>query len=131
MRMTKKVLALTLTLALAAPAAAFGQSAGDEQYSDPFQNEPSEPQGAPGNSGAQGNSGNSGSSGDDQGVDPAAPQVDLQAPEGTTSANPDETSGATVGEGGPALPRTGLPAAALALIGIFLLAGGSILKRTA
>ena len=123
MRMTNRVLFLLLMLALAvpvvaAPATAFAQSAGDDQYVDPFQDDDS------GNSGNQGNSGNSGNQGNDT---PAAEQPTAQAP-----ADSGDTAGATAAEEAAdagTLPRTGAPLGDLALIGVILLGGGFALRR--
>jgi hypothetical protein len=119
MRMTNRVLSLLLMLALAvpvvaAPATSFAQSAGDDQYVDPFQDNNSG-----GGGGNQGNSGN-------QGTDTTAQQPAAQAPADTSAtAGATATQGATDGT----LPRTGLPLGGLALIGVILLGGGFALRR--
>jgi hypothetical protein len=121
MRMTNRVLWLLLTLALAVPIAAvpgtaFAQSAGDDQYVDPFQDD---------NSDKQGNSENQGGGND---TPPAAEQPTAQAPaETSVPAESSATEGAAAS--GSTLPRTGLPAGELALIGVVLLSGGFALRR--
>jgi hypothetical protein len=105
-RMTLLAAALAL-LALALPPAAFAQSAGDDQYTDPFGQ-------------VDENTGGGGGGDGDAGV-PAEP-----AP---TPVEPAQTGEETVVPAGESLPRTGLPAAALALAGIGSLAAGAALRR--
>jgi hypothetical protein len=97
--------------ALAAPAAAVAQSAGDDQYVDPFQNEGSQKDNAKSQSG-----GGDGST---------APQSAQATP---TAAAPE--AGAQASDGA-ALPRTGLPLAGLLVTGFALLGGGFTLRRRA
>jgi hypothetical protein len=96
---------------LVAPAAALAQSAGDDQYVDPFeggdgggQQEQQEPAPAP--------------------EEPAAPapsaSADSEATEATTQ--PAQSDGAT-------LPRTGLPVLGLLASGLGLLLSGAAVRR--
>ena len=117
------MLALLLSLALAVPGSAFAQSAGDEQYVDPFQDPQGQDQGGGGNSGAQGG----GSQGDTETVQPAEPEV---VPE-TAPVAPSETTAPSESTAAQTLPVTGLPALGVALAGAFLLASGMILRRRA
>jgi hypothetical protein len=119
MRMTNRVLTLLLMLALAVPVAvvpatAFAQSAGDDQYVDPFQDDET--------GGGNGNQGDSDSQGGNDTPDQTAqaPATDDAAEAGV--AEQSATSGAT-------LPRTGLPVGPLVLIGVALLGGGFALRR--
>ena len=103
---------VTLILAasmLALPSAALAQSAGDEQYADPFG-----PTEEPNNS---------------QGQQAQAPEAE-PAP---APAQSDEALGQSEPEiapaAGPTLPTTGLPALVLAAGGALLLAGGTTLRR--
>jgi hypothetical protein len=101
------------------PAAALAQSAGDEQYVDPFQGgeeQPSqapqeEPQAPPPEVPAQ----------------PAEPAPAAPAPppveEGSVTAAPTQTAS-------PTLPRTGFPVALLLPAGYALLLAGVALRRT-
>jgi len=113
MRMTRKALMLALVLALATPAlavpaTAFGQSAGDDQYVDPFGSQPNE----------QGDGGSGGQNDNTQADSAPAP---------TESATP--SSGAVQSAGDATLPRTGLPLVAVGLSGVFFLVGGFALQR--
>jgi hypothetical protein len=122
MRKTARLLAHALILvlaitAVAVPATAWAQSAGDEQYVDPFQD--------PGEAGDDGGGNNSqGGGGGDQGSAPADEQV-AQAP-----ADAGDTAGTTAGESsGTTLPQTGLMLGGVALTGVLLLGGGIALRR--
>jgi hypothetical protein len=106
----RRIVALLLAVSLLAlPAAAMAQSAGDEQYSDPFgqtdqpngsQDEPApEPDAAP---------------------TPAAPAA---------PAAPAEQAVTSQQAAAPTLPATGLPALLLASAGAMLLASGAALRR--
>ena len=108
--------AALIAVALAAAPNALAQSAGDEQYADPFGAVPKEkkkqqqqkPQRRP----DRPSDGNVAASP----APPAAPQA---------------ASSATVGDPGAELPRTGLPVALVAALGITCLAGGALLGRLA
>ena len=105
---------VTLILAafmLALPAAALAQSAGDEQYADPF-GPTEEP---------------SGGSQDQQAQAPE--QEAAPAPAPTEPAAPAEEVTASQETAAPTLPVTGLPAGVLAAGGALLLAGGTTLRR--
>jgi hypothetical protein len=100
------IAALAAMALLAVPAAALAQSAGDDQYSDPFGDEPTQDQGTPNESPA-----------------PAA-EPTSQAPAAESAAADDPGSGGT-------LPRTGYPAALTALLGALLLGAGVSVRRHA
>ena len=124
MRMTNRVLSLLLMLALAVPAAvapatSFAQSAGDDQYVDPFQDDNDA---GSGNQGDQGNSGNQGSNA------PSDQQSVAQAPT-DTGDTAGTTATATESAENGSLPRTGSPTALLAAIGVILLLGGGFALR--
>jgi hypothetical protein len=94
-------------LALALPAGALGQSAGDEQYTDPFAQQdeaPAEQEQQPAEPSPGGN-------GDAE----AAPAGEA----GTEAAQP----------GSPTLPRTGAPVLLFAAAGYALLLGGVAIRR--
>jgi hypothetical protein len=114
MRMTRKALMLVLALALAAPvlavpATALAQSAGDDQYVDPFESQPDD----------QNNNG----SGDQGG------QSQTTTPDTGTAPAQSTAPTATEAQSGDTLPRTGLPLVGLGLSGAFLLSGGFALRR--
>ena len=98
-------LALVAMLALLGPGSALAQNPGDEQYNDPLA-----PNEQPGGGGGGGD-------------DSAAPSGE-EAPGGGESARPGARGGAS-GE----LPRTGLPAGVIALLGGGMLASGAALRR--
>jgi hypothetical protein len=135
MPVTKRVPALMLTLVLAVPGTALAQSAGDEQYIDPFQEPPAQDQGGQGNSGSGGGdpaAGQDGSSGGGQTPEAAAPPASPVEPpaDGTVTQDPSVTAGTTSSDGST-LPNTGLPPAGLVVIGALLLGGGITLRRWA
>ena len=97
--------AVTLLLAaflLAVPSAAFAQSAGDEQYADPF-GETDQP------SGSQ--------------QEPAPAPAPAQGGDAATETQVAQQTDA------PSLPATGLPVGLLAGTGALLLAAGTTLRR--
>ena len=109
-----------LILALT-PATVLAQSAGDEQYSDPFGDNEQ-------NQGSGGSGSSSGSGGGGSGTAPstssgsaaqAAPATAAPAASGTTAAAAD----------GGELPRTGLDAGLVAAIGAGLVGMGLVLRR--
>jgi hypothetical protein len=105
------VLAAVLALAAAGPAApaAVAQSAGDDQYEDPF-------------------------AGEDQGggEEEPAPEAPAPAPEAPSSTAPEPEPAAPAAQPGspqqPELPRTGLDAAPILAVGAVLLGGGIALR---
>jgi len=97
-----------LVVALAVPGAAFAQSAGDEQYTDPF---------------GQQDQGNT--------QEPAAPAPDTSAepaPGGDGSAEP-APSAEPAQTASPTLPRTGAPVVLFAAAGYALLLAGVAIRR--
>jgi LPXTG-motif cell wall-anchored protein len=102
----RRTAALAAMAMLVFPAGALAQSAGDDQYSDPFGDEPTQDQGTANESPA-----------------PAA-QPTSQAPAAGSEAAADPGS-----EG--ALPHTGFPAALSALFGALLISAGISVRRRA
>lgn len=97
-------LCLAAVLALLGPGAALAQNPGDEQYNDPLA-----PNEQPGGGGGGGD---------------ASPGSDSASPSG------EEAPGRSGGRGGSGeLPRTGLPAGVIALLGAGMLGSGAALRR--
>jgi LPXTG-motif cell wall-anchored protein len=118
MRMTKRLVCLLAALLIAVPvvalpATALGQSAGDDQYVDPFQNNDKNDNGNSG-SGSQSNDNTSASQ---------------QTTEPTTTTG--DTAGATAQDPSASgtLPRTGEDLGGVALMGVILVGGGFALRR--
>jgi hypothetical protein len=114
MRKSTRLVAPVLILVLAAtvvalPATALAQSAGDDQYVDPFQNS-----GGGNGDDAQGGGGDDTSGGNGE----VAPAPVEPAP--STAAQTDD---------GSSLPITGLAIGGVALTGALLLGGGMALRR--
>jgi LPXTG-motif cell wall-anchored protein len=119
----RRLAALIAALTLALPGAAFAQSAGDEQYQDPFGGDQSQ-----------------GSGGQSQGPNNQSTQTPAQSgQQGTQTAQAAPTAAPTAAAplatttqataAVPQLPRTGEDAGLLALGGAVLLAGGVVLRR--
>jgi hypothetical protein len=108
--MRRLVTLLLAAFLLAVPSAALAQSAGDEQYADPFGEveEPSESQGEP-----------------TQAPEPAPAPAPVEPTASGEQAVVSQQADA------PTLPATGLPAGLLAGTGALLLAGGTTLRRRA
>lgn len=111
---------LAAALALSAPGAALAQSAGDDQYRDPFAGE-EQPDGSTGGDDPEA-SGGSGGAGGSGGGSTAAPAPTAQTAPVTTAP--------TATTAGETLPRTGADAWILAIAGVGLLAAGSALRRS-
>jgi Meckel syndrome type 1 protein len=105
---------------LAAPAPALGQSAGDEQYQDPFAGEDQEQPSSSPDEPVQDDGGGA--------TEPAAPAPDPAATgqEPAPAPAPAESAPETAAQ--PELPRTGADAGAVLLAGSILLAGGVALR---
>jgi hypothetical protein len=109
---------LVASFLLAVPAAAFAQSAGDEQYSDPFAKQ-QPPSSSPDSSG-------DGGSGDDQLVQTPAPSSSNG--NGPTGGDSGSSPTSSASSDGSALPRTGLRAWMLAVMGGTMLLFGALLR---
>ena len=109
-RRAHRTACLLAAVALALPGAAWGQSAGVEQYEEPFAPESGQTD-AGGDEGGSSGGGSSGGGGAAQPAPAEQPEA-VTAPPATTSA------------AGQELPRTGADTGLLALGGAVLLAGG-------
>jgi hypothetical protein len=134
MRAIKGVLAVLLVLAMAVPGSALAQSAGDEQYIDPFQEPPADSEGGQGGGsqdaspgGSAGGGGGESGSGGSSGTGSPAPTVEETAPPATDAA-PGTTAAPETGSS-PVLPSTGLPFAPVAALGLLLVVAGVALRR--
>ena len=126
-----------LVLVLAAPAAAMAQSAGDEQYADPFGEVPEEQDAGGGGSTGGGNTGadeptadgNQAPAQENSGtVAPTSSGEALAQDTSTGSDTGTDTSSATAAQGDEELARTGLPAYLITRVGLMLLAAGALMR---
>jgi hypothetical protein len=105
---------LALLTALVVPSAAFGQSAGDEQYSDPFGGDEPQEQQQP------------------QSQQPEAPAGTVEQPAAPAPSDDAGEVAATPAQAtDPSLPVTGLPALTLLAVGAGMLATGLVVRRRA
>jgi LPXTG-motif cell wall-anchored protein len=111
--MRTRLVYLLVCVTLLVPEAAFGQSAGDEQYEDPFAPEPAQNEGND-RGGAQEEEPVGGGTSQEPDPAPAAPE-----PAATAAESPN---------GGDQLPRTGADEGLVALAGAVMLAGGIALR---
>lgn len=107
---------------LAAPAAAFAQSAGDNQYSDPFSSGGSNSSGG----GSSSSGGGSSSSGGGSSSSGSGSSGSSSSGSGYSSSGTTYASGTSTG--GPSLARTGAETGILALGGASLLLAGIALR---
>lgn len=143
MRGAGLIFLLIAGLAVVVPTASLAQSAGDEQYVDPFQDEPQQ-----GGSGGGDEGSGQGASGGSQEAGGGGEGTQTGAETGSaddTGATSEATPPASATEGGgfgasatgaspsgtAALPRTGPPFAPAVLLGAVLLAAGLALRRFA
>ena len=115
---------LLIAALLALPGAAWAQSAGDEQYEDPFGDEPGQSGGGSSQDDGGTSSGGDESSSSGGTAQPSEPEA--AAPAETTAP---ATTTAQAPDGGEELARTGADAGLLALAGALLLATGLALRR--
>jgi hypothetical protein len=113
------VLLVALLVAVALPAAAIAQSAGEDQYTDPLQ--------GGGSSGGGGNSGGGSSGGGGGGNAPTTQAQSDTTPAASTNAEPAQAEDDDSGN----LPNTGFPIAILLGSGMILLSTGLALRRNA
>lgn len=123
LRPLRLVAVAVIAVFTACPAGALAQGAGDDQYADPFGDMPVEQNQAPAADGGNPPSpDNWNGASDTAGSAPATPVA------AETDATVEDSSAAEVdATAAQELPRTGLPAHLLALIGIALLATGGLI----
>jgi hypothetical protein len=127
---------LAVAASLALPGGALAQSAGDEQYTDPFgQQEPGAGQQEPGAGQQEPGAGQQEPATQEQQPAPAPEQPAEEpsttpAPGGNGSAEP-APAAETAQEASPTLPRTGAPLVLLAATGYALLLAGIAIRRKA
>lgn len=123
LRPLRPVTIAVIALFAACPAGAFAQGAGDDQYADPFGDMPVEQNQAPaadgGNTPPPDNWNGASDTADSAPATPVAAESDATV-EDSSAAEVDATAAQE-------LPRTGLPADLLALIGMALLATGGLI----
>jgi hypothetical protein len=117
MRRRRSIPALACALALALPSAALAQSAGDNQYQDPFSGQ------SPSSSQPKAPSGGGGSS-------QVSPQVQ-SSPSTAAAATPSQSGQSAQAAQGQTLPRTGFPVFLPLAYGLVLLLSGAALRRGA
>ena len=110
---------LLTTFALALPAAALADSAGDNQYQDPFSNAPAQPKKKQQQNSTSTPQPTSGTTS----TPTATPAPASQTPTATTAAPTSSDQGT--------LPRTGFPLWPAAAVGAALVAAGLVLRRLA
>ena len=108
---------LVAALCLLVPAVAIAQSAGDEQYSDPF-----------GGNSPSSSSGSSGSSGSSSSPAPGGSSGQLAQNSSGDSSTSDSSEASDTQSSGSGLPRTGSDSWLLALMGALMLLGGLFLR---
>ena len=129
MHVPQRLAALAIAALLAAPGTALAQSAGDNQYQDPFGN-----QGSGGGSGSSGSNSGSGSSGGGQSGDSQGSGSGSGQSADTGSSQTSSSTGTTDAQGsqttaGRQLPRTGGEPGLVALLGAGMTFGGLALRR--
>lgn len=125
MRDLRRLAILLALVALALPCAALAQSAGDNQYQDPFGGQQGSGNSNSGNSGSSGGSNSSGSGGSRSGSRSGSsnPAPLTQAPPATGARSGSSAAAAPATSQGR-LPKTGFEAALYALLGLGLVLTG-------
>ena len=109
---------VALLVAVALPATAMGQSAGEDQYTDPLAGE------------GGSNSGGSGGGGGGGGNAPAQPAQQTPAADATPAATPEPEAEPAQAENADELPRTGLEVWPIVAAGGAMLLAGFAMRRS-
>jgi hypothetical protein len=107
---TRRAAALLTSAALLFPAAAFADSAGDQQYQDPLGNTPAKPKTPKTTT-----------------TTPAPAPASTPAP--AASPAPSSATSAASAQSSGTLPRTGLPVVSLIALGAALIGAGLLIRR--
>ena len=120
MGMRRTTTALTACLLLALPGSALAQSAGDDQYQDPFPQEQQQPQ-------QQTQQPTAPTGGDSGGGTPPTAAAPIHQPSGATAAADTQTAAPAPGTG-KELPRTGFEGLPLVIAGLVMVGAGVLLR---
>jgi hypothetical protein len=124
----RRVAALAAAVTLVAPATAYAQSAGDEQYQDPFAGEDQGQSQDGSNDQGQSQGGSDDGSGPAAEPAPAAPGPATAAPAAEAAPGGDTSAAPAATAAGSQLAYTGADAGAVLLAGSLLLASGVALR---
>jgi len=129
MRRRRCIPALVCALALTLPAGAVAQSAGDDQYQDPFSGQTQGSKGGGNSGGGGGGGGGNAGSGNASQASPQTAQAAPSSSSGAPAGQAQASAGQAQSSQGETLPRTGFPALLPLAYGWVLLLTGAALRR--